>query len=392
MKLVRNVRAVSRLSLVLLLFVAAVVGALLSYLWVVGYYISLGIVVPESVTVNIANATFVPQNPSFFNVTVLNPSFSPSAATITGISVLTEDGAIYDVAAVSPTLPYELARGKSETFFCPWSWANHTGESVGILILLKDGSGATFQTKTPLVDLSVGVGFGPAMGITRFNVTVQNSASSVTYVNITRIRLDVEDIPPQNVTPSLPYTIHPGEETSFICNWNWTKHEGKRVSVTAYTSQGYLKQSIITVPVLATLEITEVAFNATDTSHFGVTLYSAESSFIDVNVAEIRITLENGTTRKIIETRPLLRPPYTLHPGDSVTFICTWNWTNYQDRNVTITVYTLQGYEASHIQKTPSPSPKSLEALPQDTLLSMVRAHLSKGQSFSITYRNRCPN
>ena len=62
MKFTRDAKAISRFLFVLLLLMAMIVGAILSYLWVIGYFITLESVIPEKTTVSIANATFSPQN------------------------------------------------------------------------------------------------------------------------------------------------------------------------------------------------------------------------------------------------------------------------------------------------------------------------------------------
>jgi len=92
MKFTQNIKAISKLSLIILLLISFVIGAFLSYLWVMGYVTELGIRVPEKTTVAITNVSFTPQNTSFFNVTLLNPSYSPSEANIIGIVPLTGDG------------------------------------------------------------------------------------------------------------------------------------------------------------------------------------------------------------------------------------------------------------------------------------------------------------
>ena len=51
MNFTKNAKAISKLLLVLLLLMAAIVGAILSYLWVMGYYLSLEQVLPEGITV-----------------------------------------------------------------------------------------------------------------------------------------------------------------------------------------------------------------------------------------------------------------------------------------------------------------------------------------------------
>jgi len=385
--LIRSVRALSRLSLTLLLLVAMIIGALLSYLWVVGYYVSLGIRVPETATITITNATFPMQNTTFFNVTLLTPSLSPSDAKVTQIAASTEDGVLHNVAKVDPPLPHQLPKSVSKTFKCLWNWANYTGENIKIIVFITDGSGATFQAKTPLVKLTItDVRFNSTISLTHFNMTVRSSKLSETHVNITKITVNMETI--ENVTPSLPYALRPNASVAFTCTWNWTNYRGKTATIAVYTQQGYAAyytQDVPPPPVV--LKITEVLFNTTDTNHFNVTVQNSELSTTYVNVARITVTMENGTVREIAEVHPTITPPYTLHPNSSASFRCTWNWTDYRNKNVTVTVYTQQEYVISRTQTTPTSSSvsslHSLSATPPNVVQSTRR------KRFSFTPSNR---
>ena len=384
MRLTRNERALSRFSLALLLLVAVIIGALLSYLWVIGYYESLDIRVPEVTTITITNATFVPQNATFFNVTLLNPSFSPSDAEIMKIAVSTEDGVLHRVEEAYPSLPYRIGRSSSETFRCSWNWGNYTGETVQIIVFVDDGSGATFPAVTPLVDLRITVDFDPAISVKHFNMTLQNSVSSATYVNVTDIAMDGKTVPPENMTLPLPYTLHPDESISLTCTWDWTDYQGKDVTIAAHTLQGYVAYHTQAAPPPVNLTITEILFNTTDTRHFNATVQNSELSPTYVDVTRITITMENETTWEVIEVSPPLTPPYTLHPNASVTFMCAWDWTDYRDKNVTVTIHTLQGYATSLTQTTPASagafSPQSLGEAPQNVISSTNWGSSTTGQ------------
>jgi len=354
MRMTQDVRALSRFLVALLLLVAMFIGALLSYMWVIGYYESLRIHVPEITSITITNATFVPQDATFFNVTLLNPSFSPSDAKITKILVSTENGFLNRIKETYPSLPYRLARSASETFRCSWNWGNYTGETVQIIVFIDDGSGAAFPAMTPFVDLRITVDFDPAISVKRFNMTLKNSVSSITYFNITGIAVDEATVPPENITIPLPYTLHPDESTTLTCTWDWTDYQGKDVTVAVHTLQGYVAYHTQTVPPPVNLTITEIIFNTTDTSHFNASIQNSGLSPTYVNVTRITITTENGTTREVIEVNPTLTPPYTLHPNESVTLKSVWDWADYRGKNVTVTIYTLQCYVTSLTQTTPN--------------------------------------
>ena len=369
MRLIYNSKAVSGLSLILLILASVIVGALLSYMGVVGYYENLKIRTPEKSDVAIANATFLPQDTSFFNVTILNPSYSPSDAVIIRIAALTEDDLIHNVNTTDP-LPYTLRKATTDfpglqTFECSWDWANYTGEKVGIIAFLADGSGPTFETETPLVDLRItDVSFDPAISATHFNVTAQNHispASSNVTVDITEISVTVEGGSKRNITeiiPALPWSLNLGESSNFMCTWDWTKYQNTSVTVAVHASQGYMCYTTRMTPPPVSLEITDILFDVTNTTRLDVTVKNNHVSPTYLNVTKISAFVENQTIREwTIENGTAVNPsiPFTLNKSSTETFVCPWNWTQFRDENVTVVIYTLQGFMANYTQATPPP-------------------------------------
>lgn len=246
MKLIRNTVGLSTLMHIVLLLVAAIVGAFLSYMWTIGYYTSLELQLPETSMVTITDVDFDAQDPTLFNLTLLNPSLSPSSASVAQIMVSTEEG-VLDNVTVRPTLPQELSISESKTLRCYWNWANHTDKNVKIHVFVADGSGANFQTKTPLVELIItDVVFNSTISVNHFNMTVQNSASSVTHVTVSGVTVDTEIV--GNVTPALPYTLFQNTSIAFTCPLNWTDYQGNEVTVKVETLQGYAAYYVHTIP------------------------------------------------------------------------------------------------------------------------------------------------
>ena len=362
MKFIRNVKAISKLLLILLLLLATIIGAILSYLWVIGYYVSLERVYPEDVTVNIVDYAFDHQNTSFFNVTIQNPTSykSKDTANITQIGVSTEDGVLHDKIDTDPPLPYRFQhKGEVETFRCLWDWANYTGEIVKIIAFLADGSGPTFEIGTSLVKLGItDVRFNSTISVTHFNMTVQNSASSVTHVNITEITVAAETLRSENIEPSLPQGLDPGSSVTLKCSWNWTNYQNTSVTVAVRTLQGYGNHTIKVTPLPVTLEITKVDFDPANTTHFGITVRNNGVSPSYLNVTRITVTMENQTVQEwTVENGTEVDPhiPHTLNKNSSENFLCPWNWTMHRDKNVTIVIYTSQDFTAQYSQVTPAP-------------------------------------
>ena len=359
MKFTRNVKAISKLLLILLLLMATITGAILSYLWVMGYFITLESVIPEKTTVSIANVTFNPQNTSYFFVTLLNPSYSPTEANVTEIVASTGKD-IHNITEVHPLLPYRLLKGEEETFECLWNWANYTGENIKIIAFIEDGSGPTFETEPPLVDLKItDVLFNSTISVTYFNMTVQNSASSVTYVNITEITVATETLNSEDITPFLPISLDPDSPpVTLKCSWNWTTYQNTSVIVAVHTLQGYMNHTAKLTPLPVTLEVTKVDFDFTNTTLFDVTVRNNEVSPTYLNITRITVTIENQIVREwTVENGTEVDPhiPYTLNKNSSRIFVCPWNWTEHRDKNVTVTIYTLQDFTVQYSQVTPAP-------------------------------------
>jgi len=257
MGLIHNVKGISRLMFVLLLLIDFVLGVLLSYIWTMGFYAPLEFSLPSKANVSIENVEFSAQDTSFFNITVLNPTYSNSTITVTKIAArTTDDRSFHEITVIAPSVPYLLERGVSQTFKCTWNWANYTDivvpyqdYPVEIMVFIQEGSGATFQVKRPYVRLIMGVKFDPAISLEYFNVTLQNMEYSVTYVNVTSISVDVANITAGMVTPNLPYGLAPGDQpVTFKIFWNWTDYQSKKVTIGAHTQQGYVNYVTRTLP------------------------------------------------------------------------------------------------------------------------------------------------
>ena len=143
--MIRNPRAISRLSLILLLLIAAITGALLSYMGVMSHYY----LVPEETSITITDVTFSTQNTTAFSVALLNPSYSPSDATVREIAVITSNNIVYFINITHPSLPHKIMAGKTETFTCLWDWSGYAREKIKVVVFIDEGSGATFQVETP---------------------------------------------------------------------------------------------------------------------------------------------------------------------------------------------------------------------------------------------------
>lgn len=78
MRLIHDIKGISKLVLILLRLIDFVLGALLSYIWTMGGYAPPEFHLPSQANVTIEKVELDVQNARFFNVTALNPSYSPS--------------------------------------------------------------------------------------------------------------------------------------------------------------------------------------------------------------------------------------------------------------------------------------------------------------------------
>jgi hypothetical protein len=117
MRLLRDAAGISRIFLIVLLVIAFIFGALFSYIYTMGYYAPFEFLLPDKPVFAIQSAEFSKQDTSFFDVTVINPSYSQSGVNITGIEARTnDDNRIHTVTSTVPEMPLVLPRGQSQTF------------------------------------------------------------------------------------------------------------------------------------------------------------------------------------------------------------------------------------------------------------------------------------
>jgi len=349
-QLAQNVKGISKLAMILLLIIFFLLGAVFSYIWTMGFYAPQEFKLPSQTNLTIEDVQFYAENATVFDVTVLNPSYSPSDAKIERIKVSTNDGKVYLITSASPTLPLTLAPGETQTIKGFWDWGNYTGQTVEVSVIIAEGSWPSVQAETAFMNLTVtSVNFEPSVTVTRFNVTVESMRSPIS-VDISKIFVNGAEV--VNVTPTLPYTLNPNASITFTLHRDWTDLQNKTVSVAVQTKQGYVAYKTVSAPQVK-LNVSNIAFfNTTATSfYFNVTIQNSAtpSAKLDINLITVHVEGQNITISGVF---PSLSPPLTLEPNASVLLMCPWNWNDYQGKNVTVTVYTVQGFKASSTEIT----------------------------------------
>jgi len=353
MHLSHDANGVSKIIFVLLLLLFFIIGAVFSYVYTMGFYASSEFRLPDKPVMTIESVEFDNQDTSFFSVTLLNPSYSPSSLNITRIETRTpDDNRIHAITITEPIIPYTLKQGERQTFQARWNWANYTGiklpysdQPVEIRVFLQDERGEIAEVKRPLTPLTItDLAFNSSISVNHFNVTVRSMDSSQTYVNISSISVGGVTVSPDSVTPGLPYALNPGSApVQFQCSYNWTQIQSENVTVRIMTFQGYIAESTQTLPGPVTLYLSQIVFNATLTSHFNVTVSNAANSSTYVDVSRITVSVDGGATVDIAEWIPYAS---RLEKNASLLIMCIWSWSDYvgQSSTAEITVYTSQGF------------------------------------------------
>jgi len=351
-KAAKNLKAISKLLFILLILLALIIGSIFSYLILAGYYLNLGIEVPEKNTISIIDANLDTQNTEAFNISILNPTYSPSEATIKEIWVATADNQTHQVTATDPQLPYKLDKGQQIIFNCDWSWADYTNQALKIIVLIEDGSGAVYEVETAEVGLSVTSAIFDPTDSEHFNVTIRNAAGSTSDIKVTKITVTMEngtEFQVRDITPSIPMLLQVDTTTTFTCAWDWTNYRGLNATVNVFTSEGYAFHRTTTTPKAAQLSITDPVFSTSNMTYFNITVTNSEYSIVDANLTVVELFFQNYTSLEV--SVPGL--PYTLPIGDTVTLQCLWDWSGDQEETVAIYVSTPEGYLGSTQETLP---------------------------------------
>jgi hypothetical protein len=356
----KNKKALSSLSLIILLLIAAIIGGIVSYLWVTGYYASLKEKIPEQDTVAITNLSFNPQNATAFNVTLLNPSYSPSDKI--GVYAIGYEGeeetTMHFVPSSTPALAFNLSRGASQTFTCIGNLTAYVNQTVAVSAFVLNGSGSTNFIEIPYTQLLIPkIDFNSTIGTENFTITLQNAPLSATNLTVTTMGIDYSTQGAINttlhpITPALPQTLAPNQTVTLtIQDWSDYATAGGSHQISVFTQEGYTASNYTQVPSLA-FSVQQISFNQTDTKHFTVTLKNNVTTNTPLNVTLIEVSMDNGTITDV--TPPLNSSTNSVLGNSTATFTASWNWTYYRDRSVIVTVYMLQGVNASGLQTTPA--------------------------------------
>ena len=344
MRISKETKAISTLLLILLILCSAILGALVSYMWVMSSYYNM----PEDSTLLIVeNVNFPIGNFSYFDLTVLNPSNSASDVNISAFHLTIEEtNETYEVATTEypEQLPFPLTKGTRQTFKCIQNWSNFTGDTVRIEPVAGNSSIKSFQYTTPKEKLTITPTFDSTESVEYFNLTVENSADSITNLTISEVTVFAQKI--ASVTPTLPCVLPPNQTQMLRCNANWDSLRGQNVTVAVATAEGY-ESSYVTSGLLgAIVSIDEIKFDYENPGYFNVTARNAQDSTAAVILSRINVTVGNETAIIQNTIPPLNISVLFLPPNQTEVVKCIWDWTAQRNKTITVSVFTRQGFTA----------------------------------------------
>ncbi|MEM3725658.1 MAG: hypothetical protein QXK98_02195 [Candidatus Bathyarchaeia archaeon] len=303
----------------------------------------------------ITEINFPVDHADYFNLTVMNPSHSISAANITRIFFsLENDTTMYDVQETFPSLPITIERGSVKTIVCYRNWGNFAGEIITVHVLSDSMSGASNSFKTKFVKLEAEAYFNATESCRYFNITIRNHALSAINLTIEKIYFNfLWEIPKENITAELPMSLENGTSVNIRCFYNW---EGqKNPAVRVETQEGYFVNALSNASAAVLLTILDVEFSDLDATKFNLIISNSPESTTPVKMTDIELFYGsvtyhmNGTL-----TEPQL--PYWIYPNSTITFNCVWDWSGHRSQNVTIKACTEQGFVSNSITVETPPS------------------------------------
>ena len=390
-----NKKAVSTLTLIILIVSSAIVGGIISYMLTIAYYVETGYNIPEnSTTLAITDVYIDPEDATSFKITILNPSFSVSNATVTRIAVsVANETDLYEVVETQPPIEDGLVipRGKAINITCSalqvkgkkmyWGEFAYTsrGQLITIHVFSENSSSANRMEKLPFVELEVTPIFGNTFK--NFTIKLKNDKNSETALTINSVELlDVEGskfadfLYKRQISlkiPELPVTLEQDQSITLTCQLNWFGINKTTIYIS--TEQGYqIYVKNITLPQIY-FEIKNVTFNVDYTDRFNITMVNYRDSERIAIVKRVEIAAD-GKVTYINHSMP-------LPVGTELNYTCMWDWLNYRGKKLNVTVFLKQDINQSF--QVTTPPPVILRLVNEDSVFD-----LKDKNHFNITIQN----
>jgi hypothetical protein len=306
-----------------------------------GYYAEAKGNSNASVLLLITNVAFNKTNPNDMSITVENSAISYTKVDIDDIVLTYLNGTIdeeYHVngSLTNPTFApyYELGINKTVTFdHCVWNWKNFRDQNVTINVYTKqEYTPVSTTVKTPNETVfSINSSFN-LTDTGHFWVNITNMACSLQNITVTQIKFNA------NQTSFTPQTIPAGNWTQLNCAFNWTAFRGISAIISVNASDVVVSQNV-TLPYML-LNIVNASFATSGNGkEFNITIENSINSLLNATLTRIVVCFGNET---VFQSEGI---GYIVEIGKNVTLTFSWDWSEYETKEVTISVYIVEGLE-----------------------------------------------
>ena len=302
----------------------------------------------------IQNVRFNEGYTDYFNVTVSNLEESANYVNVTKIVGTLEDGT--PIERVYPSVG--IAPNSTETFKFNWTWKEYRGKTISVTTYLLQDFETTLTITTPSPIIVKVLNEKEVFSLkdrTHFNITLQNHPSSLEAVNITEIIVKEtgEVINDTKADPQLPYgPIAVDQIVPFYCNItsiNWTKQAGENLTlivdvIANQTLEDYTFEFVFNL-MPAELNITDVIRTEIGvTKYLNITIKNMDYSLWNLTISKVKITLQNQT---VLSEQTFSKDQVIINVNSETILLYVYDWIKYPPENITITVITVEGIEAS---------------------------------------------
>ena len=374
-----NRKAISALTLIILMLVSAVIGGIIAYMLTIAYYVEIEYNIPENeTTLAITDILLDPKHVDSFTIKVLNPSYSVSEATVTAIALSVEgEDALYKVVQTSPNLTegIQIQVGQDLEIKCEKIQMGEDTVSVGrfltefpgkiatVYVLCENASAANRQFVLPSPRLDIRPEFKASVSVNNFTLIIRNVGKenlTINYVSVGPIELTRENT---GLNISSGVLIPVGKTLTVNCSQKWLGVFGGSIRV--HTVEGYEFVRQFKAPRIEML-IENVLFNENVTSSFSVTLnvttfQTQTYGYLDITSASLK--LDNGNELNFNQSE-------RIGYNSSLTLQIPWNWIEYRGREFNLTIRTSQGITAAK-QHIRTPDPIILKILNKESIFSL---------------------
>ena len=294
-----------------------------------------------------------------FNVTIENDPQSAINLTLTNVKV---NWVPIGNASLLPddqniTFPIDLSVGKNVSLRCFYDWKNFVNPTLRVETSEGYYAEASTNVNASVLLLITDVVFNETKP-DEMSISIANSPESSTLVDVSDIVLTYSNGTKYHINGTLTspqfapyYRLGIGNTTTFNhCIWNWRNYRDQNITINVNTKQGFTPASkTIKTPQPVVLRITELDFNLTNTECFLLTVRNMPCSLQNATITNATIVYINPI--KINQTTPGI--PYNLTIEETQTFNCTFDWSGYKGKNITVNIYASQ-YHANYTITLPT--------------------------------------